>query len=74
MHPDKREVFALAPGPIVKGDGAKKNDGERNAAKRLLSDVRCEPPHLKRRRAGVERTAHQAPEGAGPALRNDGPR
>ena len=48
VHPDKREVFALAPEPIVKGDGAKKNDCERNAAKRLLSDVRREHPHLKR--------------------------
>ena len=48
VHPDKREVFALAPEPSVKGDGAKKNDCERNAAKRLLSDVRREHPHLKR--------------------------
>ena len=47
VHPDKREVFPLAPEPIVKGDGAKKNDCERNAAKRLLSDVRREHPHLK---------------------------
>ena len=47
VHPDKREVFALAPEPIMKGDGAKKNDCERNAAKRLLSDVRREHPHLK---------------------------
>ena len=31
----------------MKGDGAKKNDCERNAAKRLLSDVRREHPHLK---------------------------
>ena len=30
----------------MKGDGAKKNDCERNAAK-LLSDVRREHPHLK---------------------------
>ena len=37
VHPDKREVFPLAPEPIVKGDGAK----------RLLSDVRREHPHLK---------------------------
>ena len=37
----------MAPEPIVKGDGAKKNDCERNAAKRLLSDVRREHPHLK---------------------------
>ena len=35
-----REAFALAPEPIVKGDGAKKDDCERNAANRLLSDVR----------------------------------
>ena len=31
----------------MKGDGASKNDCERNAAKRLLSDVRREHPHLK---------------------------
>ena len=47
VHPEQREVFPLAPEPIVKGDGAKKNDCERNAAKRLLSDVRREHPHLK---------------------------
>ena len=47
VHPEQREVFALAPEPIVKGDGATKNDCERNAAKRLLSDVRREHPHLK---------------------------
>ena len=46
VHPEHREVFALAPEPIVKGDGAKKNDCERNAAKRLLGDVRREHPHL----------------------------
>jgi hypothetical protein len=32
---------------IVKGDGDTKNDCERNAAKRLLSDLRREHPHLK---------------------------
>ena len=47
VHPQHREVFPLAPEPIVKGDGAKKNDCERNAAKRLLKDVRREHPHLK---------------------------
>ena len=47
VHPHAREVFALAPEPIMRGDGAKKNDCERNAAKRLLSDVRREHPHLK---------------------------
>ena len=47
VHPEQREVFPLAPEPILKGDGARKNDCERNAAKRLLADVRREHPHLK---------------------------
>ena len=47
VHPRQREVFPLAPEPILKGDGARKNDCERNAAKRLLKDVRREHPHLK---------------------------
>jgi len=47
VHPDHREVIPLAPEPIVKGDGATKNDCERNASKRLLSDLRREHPHLK---------------------------
>ena len=33
--------------PILKKDGARKNDCERNAAVRLLEDVRREHPHLK---------------------------
>lgn len=47
VHPDHREVIPLAPEPIVKGDGATKNDCERNASKRLLSTLRREHPHLK---------------------------
>ena len=47
VHPEHREVFPLAPEPILRADGAKKNDCERNAAKRLLRDVRREHPHLK---------------------------
>ena len=47
VHPDHREVFPLAPEPILKGDGDSKNDCERNAAKRLLKDLRREHPHLK---------------------------
>ena len=39
-HPDLREAFALPPEPIMRSDGAAKNDCERNAAKRLLRDVR----------------------------------
>jgi hypothetical protein len=47
VHPDCKEVIPLAPEPILKQDGAKKNDCERNAAKRLLVDLRREHPHLK---------------------------
>jgi hypothetical protein len=47
IHPGHSVVIPLAPEPIVKGDGATKNDCERNASKRLLSDLRREHPHLK---------------------------
>lgn len=47
VNPDHKEVLPFAPEPILKQDGAKKNDCERNAAKRLLSDLRREHPHLK---------------------------
>ncbi|MFQ5640688.1 MAG: transposase [bacterium] len=47
VHPDLRHVLPLAPEPILKQDGVKKNDCERNAAKRLLHDLRREHPHLK---------------------------
>lgn len=47
VHPDQKVVIPLAPEPIVKGDGANKNDCERNASKRLLQDFRREHPHLK---------------------------
>ncbi|MCF6298698.1 MAG: hypothetical protein L3J01_02350 [Thiomicrorhabdus sp.] len=47
VHPEHKVVIPLAPEPIVKGDGENKNDCERNAAKRLLSDFRREHPHLK---------------------------
>lgn len=47
VHPQHREVFPLAPEPILKQDGQRKNDCERNAARRLLADVRREHPHLK---------------------------
>jgi hypothetical protein len=47
IHPDRREVIPLMPEPIVKQDGAGKNDGERNAAKRLLVKLRQDHPHLK---------------------------
>jgi len=47
VHPEHKVVIPLAPEPIVKGDGESKNDGERNAAKRLLEDFRREHPRLK---------------------------
>lgn len=47
VHPEQKVVIPLAPEPIVKGDGETKNDCERNASKRLLTDLRREHPHLK---------------------------
>ena len=37
VHPDQKAVIPLMPEPIVKQDGEKKNDCERNAAKRLYA-------------------------------------
>jgi len=47
IHPDIREVIPLMPEPIVKQDGANKNDCERNAAKRVSAQLRQDHPHLK---------------------------
>lgn len=47
IHPDFREVIPLMPEPIVKQDGATKNDCERNAAKRWVTKLRQDHPHLK---------------------------
>ena len=44
VHPEQREVFVLDCEPIVKQDGAEKNDCERNAAKRLLSEMKQNYP------------------------------
>jgi len=46
VHPDKKEVIPICPEPIMKEDGATKNDCERNAVGRLLKDFRREHPHL----------------------------
>ena len=46
VHPELKQVLPFAPEPISKQDGAKKNDCERNAAKRLIADMRREHPHL----------------------------
>jgi hypothetical protein len=46
IHPDFREVMPLMPEPIVKQDGTQKNDGERHAAKRFITKLRQDHPHL----------------------------
>lgn len=45
--PELANVLPLCPEPIIKQDGAKKNECGRNASKRLLDDCRREHPHLK---------------------------
>lgn len=46
ISPNKREALPIGVEAIVKQDGTAKNDCERNAAKRLLQDLRREHPHL----------------------------
>src|SRR6516165_6807829 len=46
VHPDLKEVIALAPEPIIQQDGQTKNDCERNATRRWLERFRREHPHL----------------------------
>ena len=47
INPYYKEVIPLCPEPIHKQDGEKKNDCERNAAKRFFADLRREHPHLR---------------------------
>jgi hypothetical protein len=47
VHPDQRAVIPLMPEPIVRHDGTAKNDCERNAAKRFMTKLRQDHPHLK---------------------------
>jgi len=46
IHPQRREVIPLMPEPIMKQDGETKNDCERNAAKRFLTQLKQDYPHL----------------------------
>jgi hypothetical protein len=46
VHPDRGEVIPLFPEMISNGDGTKKNDCERNAARRWLQKFRSDHPHL----------------------------
>ncbi len=45
--PHMRQVLPFAPEPIIRADGDKKNDCERNAAKRLTDQIRQSHPKLK---------------------------
>lgn len=47
VHPDQSNVIPLCPEIIQNGDGAAKNDCERNAAKRFIEHLKREHPHLK---------------------------
>jgi len=44
VHPDLATVIPLAPEPIIKQDGERKNDCERNAAKRFMAQLRAGHP------------------------------
>jgi hypothetical protein len=46
VHPRQKTVIPLMPEPIMRQDGATKNDSERNAAKRFLHDLRQDHPTL----------------------------
>jgi hypothetical protein len=47
VHPDQPNVIPLCPEIIQNGDGAAKNDCERNAAKRFIENFTREHPHLR---------------------------
>jgi uncharacterized membrane protein len=47
VHPDQPNVIPLCPEPIQNGDGATKNDCERNASKRFIEHLKREHPHLR---------------------------
>jgi len=47
VHPDLKTVLPFAPEAITRQDGSTKNDCERNAAKRLLTQMRKDFPYLK---------------------------
>lgn len=46
VHPTQKTVIPLMPEPIMRQDGATKNDSERNASKRFLHDLRQDHPTL----------------------------
>lgn len=46
IHPDQQNVIPLCPEPIIRQDGQKKNDCERNACRRILEKIRQDHPRL----------------------------
>ncbi len=46
MHPDVKQVIPIGVEPIQNGDGVKKQDGETNAAKRLILQLRQQFPKM----------------------------
>jgi hypothetical protein len=46
VHPEQKAVIPLAPEPIIRQDGERKNDCERNAAKRFFEKLRQDHPRL----------------------------
>ncbi len=46
VHPAQQAVIPLAPAPIERQDGSRKNDCERNAAQRLVAQLREDYAHL----------------------------
>ena len=46
VHPDVKQVLPLAPEPITRQDGVAKNDCERNAAKRFITQLKKNHPKL----------------------------
>jgi hypothetical protein len=47
VHPELNTVLPFAPEPITRADGSSKNDCERNAAKRLMHQLRQDYPQRK---------------------------
>ena len=47
IHPDIKQVIPFCPEPIIKQDGEKKNDCERNACARILKKINDDHPKLK---------------------------
>lgn len=46
VHPEKREVIPIEFEPVIKQDGERKNDCERNGAKRLCARLKQQYPEL----------------------------